>query len=95
MTKDPNLPPNARERAGRTTQPTTTRSGSNGWMIALAVLAIVVIGAFFLWPDRTSNVAGRDPVTTGATTERTTPAPAPTNPATSNAPTPASPAPPQ
>lgn len=81
MAIDPNLPPTGRDRLNTpnmATGPVTTvrTSSSSGWMIALVVLAIVVMAGFFMWPDRASNVAGRDPVTTGTTMERAIPAPA-------------------
>ena len=92
MTYDPNTPPTSRDRARNVNADTTpTRTSPGGWMIALAVLAIVLIGAFFLWPDRASNVADRDTTTTGATSQPATPAPPPAS--TLPAPAPSTPAP--
>ena len=96
MTYDPNTPPTSRDRAHNVNSATTPpRSGPSGMMIALGVLAIVLIGAFFLWPDRTSNVAGTDPATTGTTSQPATPAspPASTLPPPAPAPAPSTPAP--
>ncbi len=103
MAIDPNIPPTGRDRLhapnltpGATT---TTRSGSSGWMIGLLVLAIIVVAGFFMWPDRASNVAGREPATTGTTKGRAiTPpatAPTPTIPTMPNAPANTAPATPR
>jgi hypothetical protein len=69
MTYDPNRP------APHDAPATTARASVSGWMIGLALMLIVLIGAFFLWPDRATNVAGNGPATTGATRPS---APAPT-----------------
>ena len=92
MTYDPNLPPSSSRDRLRDPVPSSSRSGNMGWMIGLLILALVVIGAFFVWPDRTADVAGNEPATTGTT--RPAPAPAPTAPAPApTAPAPAAPAP--
>lgn len=84
MTYDPNLPPTSRDRM-RDPAP-APRSGSIGWMIGLLILALVVVGAFFVWPNRTADVAGgNSPATTGTTPARPA-APAPSNTAPSPAP---------
>lgn len=88
MTYDPNLPPPSRDRV-RDRDITATRSGATGWTIGLLILALVIIGAFFVWPDRTADVAGGGPDTTGTTaTVPSTPAPE-----IAPAPAPATPAP--
>jgi hypothetical protein len=90
MTYDPNLPPSSSRDRLRDPVPSSSRSGNMGWMIGLLILALVVIGAFLVWPDRTADVAGNEPATTGTT--RPAPAPAPTAPAPT-APAPTAPAP--
>lgn len=94
MTYDPNLPP-SHDRV-RDRDATASRSGTTGWMIGLLILALVIIGAFFVWPDRTAEVAGGSPDTTGTTATRPAtpadPAPAPA-PAPAPTPAPAQPAP--
>jgi hypothetical protein len=96
MTYDPNLPPSSRDPSRHPDVTTSRASGSTGWMIGLLVLALVIVGAFFVWPNRTSDVAGTEPATTGTTATRPAdPAPATTAPATPPpaAPAPAAPAP--
>lgn len=93
MTYDPNLPPSSRDRV-RERDVTASGSGATGWMIGLLILALVIIGAFFVWPDRTADVAGGGPETTGTTTTKpATPAPAPTPPAPAQPTQPSEPAP--
>jgi hypothetical protein len=92
MTYDPNRPAPLDRPA------TTARSSTSGWMIGLAVVLILVIGAFFLWPDQTANVAGNVPATTGSTPARpnaTSPAPASPPASGSTAPARTAPATPQ
>lgn len=91
MAIDPNLPPTGRDRmhnpnmtTGTTTS--TARSGSSGLMIGVIVLAIIALAAFFMWPDRASNVAGQNPATTGTTAGRALPGPSST-PAPASTPT--------
>jgi hypothetical protein len=100
MTYDPNQTPRP---ANSPDAVEARRSGGFGWMIAALIAALVIIGAFFVWPtnDRvaTTNPPGSstsEPNATGTTT--TTPASptapaAPSAPAAPAAPAPAAPAP--
>lgn len=102
MTYDPNQP-------SRPVSPTPVtepeRSGGFGWMIAAVIAALVIVGAFFVWPtnDRVATTnppltsSANEPTSTGTTTTTpsTTPAApmAPSAPAAPMAPTPAPAAP--
>ncbi|MFN3891909.1 MAG: hypothetical protein ACK4MV_16055 [Beijerinckiaceae bacterium] len=86
MTYDPNLPPSSRERLREREAAASTYGSSTTWLIGLVVLAIIVVGAFLVWPDRAANVAGGGPDTTGTTATRPAPtAPAPASPPPSDA----------
>lgn len=96
MTYDPNQP------SRPVSPPPATepeRSGGFGWMIAAVIAALVIVGAFFVWPtnDRvaTTNppVTSTEPSSTGTTTTSPSTTRSPMSPSTPAAPTAPTPAP--
>jgi len=69
MTYDPNTtPPPPPPRRPEEPRVDSRRNGNLGWILGALIVALVVVGLFFVWPNRETGVATRDiPPTTGVT----------------------------